>query len=74
MVARSLAFVDGLQPESTSSLQRDLRAGRPSELESLSGAVVRLGRELGLATPVHAELHGTLLARVRGAWNPVVPG
>ena len=62
VVARSLGFLDGLPPESTSSMQRDIRDGRPSELESLSGAVVRLGRERGVETPVHVELHEKLRA------------
>ena len=66
VVARSLGFLDGLAPESTSSMQRDIRDGRPSELESLSGAVVRLGRERRIETPVHAELYENLRARVAG--------
>jgi 2-dehydropantoate 2-reductase len=50
-------------------MQRDILAGRPSELESQSGAVVRLGREKGVATPVHDFVYRTLLpleARARG--------
>ena len=34
------------------SMQRDLEAGRSSELESLIGVVVRSGSELGVPTPV----------------------
>jgi 2-dehydropantoate 2-reductase len=67
VVARSLGFADGLAAESTSSMQRDIAAGRPSELDSLCGAVVRLARERGLATPVHADLHTKLNARARRA-------
>jgi 2-dehydropantoate 2-reductase len=33
-------------------MQRDLEAGRTSELESLIGVVVRLGKERGVPTPV----------------------
>jgi 2-dehydropantoate 2-reductase len=69
-VARSLAFVDRLAPEATSSLQRDLAAGRPSELEAWNGAVVRLGRDSGVPTPVHEALYAALLPgelRARGA-------
>jgi len=64
VVARNLAFVDRLPAESTASMQRDIRAARPSELEAQTGAVVRLGRELGVATPVHARLYAELRARV----------
>ena len=45
----------------TSSLQRDIGAGRPSELEAWNGAVVRLGREAGVATPLNDFLYHSLL-------------
>lgn len=60
MVARALRLTDGLPPEGTSSMQRDIMAGRPSELEAWNGAVVRLGREAGVPTPVHQALYGVL--------------
>lgn len=68
-VEETLAFTDSLPEEGTTSMQRDILAGRPSELESQSGAVVRLGREKGVATPVHDFVYRTLLpleARARG--------
>lgn len=68
-VERWLAFVDSLAPSGTSSLQRDIAEGRPSELEAWNGAVVRLGRETGVATPVHEFLYRSLLPlelRARG--------
>lgn len=52
-VERTLAFVDSLPAGGTSSMQRDFEAGRPTELEALSGAISRLGGELGVATPTH---------------------
>ena len=61
LVERSLGFVDSLAPAATSSLQRDLAAGRRSELEAWLGAVVRLGRESGVATPIHDVLYRVLL-------------
>ena len=42
-------------------MHRDIAGGRPSELEQLSGAVVRLGRECGVATPIHQFMHAALL-------------
>ena len=60
-VERSLGFVDALAAEATSSLQRDLAAGRRSELEAWSGAVVRLGRAAGAPVPIHDVLYGALL-------------
>lgn len=61
VVAASLAFLDGLPPGSIPSMHRDIANGRPSELEQLSGAVVRFGRECGVATPVHEFMHAALL-------------
>jgi 2-dehydropantoate 2-reductase len=66
-VASSMAFVDSLDPNGTSSLQRDLADGRPSELEAWTGAVVRLGRETGVPTPLHEEIHAALLPLERKA-------
>jgi 2-dehydropantoate 2-reductase len=50
-------------------MQRDVMAGRPSELDAQIGAVVRLGQEVGIATPLHAWIYGSLLPlelRARG--------
>jgi 2-dehydropantoate 2-reductase len=59
--ARTLAFLDTLPPGLTASLQRDIAAGRPSEMDALTGALVRLGAEVGVATPLHAFLYHCLL-------------
>ncbi len=66
-VDRTLAFIDGLPPEGTASMQRDIVEGRPSELEAQNGAVVRLGREVGLETPVHSFLYASLLPMEQAA-------
>jgi len=66
---KGIAFVDGLQPGATASMQRDIMEGRPSELEAQNGAVVRLGRAAGIPTPVHAFIYRSLLPselRARG--------
>jgi 2-dehydropantoate 2-reductase len=67
---KTLAILDGLPPDTTSSMQRDIMAGRPSELEAQTGAVVRFGRKRGVPTPVHDEIYGELLPlehRARGS-------
>lgn len=69
VVAKSMAFVDDQPPGGTSSLQRDIIDGRPSELEAWTGAVVRLGQQAGAATPLHDFLYNSLLPlelRARG--------
>ena len=56
-----MSIYDSLVPGSTASMQRDVMAGRPSELEAQIGAVVRLGEESGVATPQHAFIYNSLL-------------
>jgi 2-dehydropantoate 2-reductase len=50
---KNLKMMQGFPPDMYASMYHDLRAGRRLELESLSGLVMRSGRELGVATPVH---------------------
>jgi 2-dehydropantoate 2-reductase len=61
VVQQALALVDQQPAAGTTSLQRDLAAGRRSELEWWSGAVVRLGVESGVPTPVHRFMYQSLL-------------
>jgi 2-dehydropantoate 2-reductase len=61
IVASTMSFIDSLPPGGTASLQRDIAAGLPSELESWNGAVERLGRKAGVATPVNAFIYRCLL-------------
>jgi 2-dehydropantoate 2-reductase len=77
-VDRALATVDAAPAEGSASMQRDILAGRLSELESQNGAVVRLGGEAGVPTPVNAFIYQTLLPlemRARGhlSFTPVGP-
>jgi 2-dehydropantoate 2-reductase len=44
-------IIDAMPPLLTSSTARDIAAGRPSELDAITGAAVRAGRRLGVATP-----------------------
>jgi len=59
-VANVMASVDGLPEDATSSMQRDIAAGKPSELESQNGAVVRMASESGVAVPTHTLIYQTL--------------
>ena len=68
-VQTTMSVYDSLVPESTASLQRDVMEGRPSELETQIGAVVRFGREAGVSTPQHTFIYHSLLSlelRARG--------
>src|ERR1051326_3243377 len=52
-VERTMKIIDGLPDAMKPSLLFDLEAGRPTEIEDLSGAVSRLGKACGVETPVH---------------------
>ena len=52
-VPRSLAIQDALDPDASTSLKRDLDAGKPSEVDGLIFEVVRLGRKYGVPTPAY---------------------
>jgi 2-dehydropantoate 2-reductase len=71
VVEKGMAFVDSLDPSGTTSLQRDITEGRPSELEAWNGAVVRLGRVADVSTPVHEFLYASLLPQERQARDTV---
>ncbi len=69
VITKTMAFMDRLPPDGTASLQRDIVEGKPSELASWNGAVVRLGQEVRVATPLHAFIYHSLLPlelRARG--------
>jgi 2-dehydropantoate 2-reductase len=52
IITKTLAFIDASAPDIRPSMQRDLEAGRTSELESMIGVVVRMGKQHGVPTPV----------------------
>jgi 2-dehydropantoate 2-reductase len=66
-VQKTLAIMDSVPAEATSSMQRDLGSGRPSELEDQVGAVVRLAREAQVPVPVHETILAALLPQERAA-------
>jgi 2-dehydropantoate 2-reductase len=68
-VNQALASLHSLPENAMSSMQRDIMAHRPSELESQNGAVARLARESGIETPINSFLYASLLPlemRARG--------
>lgn len=60
VTSRVMAALDAMPGAGKSSQLVDLEQGRKLELEGLSGAIVRLGRELGVSTPVHATIYAAL--------------
>jgi 2-dehydropantoate 2-reductase len=62
-----MAFVETLPPQMTASMQGDLARGNRLELPWLSGAVVELGAQVGVATPFNRAVRDILALYVNGA-------
>jgi 2-dehydropantoate 2-reductase len=63
---KRLSFIDTLPPEMTSSMLRDLERGNRLEVKWLSGAVARLGRDLGIETPANRAVYAALKLHADG--------
>lgn len=63
-IQQTLATIHGLPGAMKPSFLLDLERAGPTELDILSGAVARMGRELGIATPVHDTATTVLAAAV----------
>jgi len=61
VVEKSLAFMDYAEHHIKASMQFDVEAGHPTEIESIIGIIGRKGRELGIKTPVADMLYALLL-------------
>lgn len=62
----TLGMITGFPPNSKSSMLEDLERGRSLELPWLSGAVVRLGEDAGVAAPTHRFITAVLTPFVNG--------
>lgn len=54
IVTTNLQILDTLNPEASTSMQRDVYAGKSSEIDGLIYEVVRMGQRLGVPTPTYA--------------------
>lgn len=70
VVGEIAKMVQSLPPASKSSMLEDLERGRPLELPWLSGAVVRIGRERGVDTPIHRFIAAVLQPHAAGHLPP----
>jgi 2-dehydropantoate 2-reductase len=61
-----LAFVDSLPAAMTSSMHHDLDRGNRLEVEWLSGGVVQLGQQAGVATPANRAVWDVLALHANG--------
>jgi len=66
IVESTLAMIPNFPAASKSSMLEDLERGRRLELPWLSGAVVRIGKQVGVPTPVHQFITTILTPFVNG--------
>lgn len=65
IASRVVAQMERIPADTTTSMQRDFRAGRSTEVESLTGYIVREGHRLGVPTPVYDTMYRGLLGRTK---------
>lgn len=53
IVTTNLQILDALDPEASTSMQRDVYAGKPSEIDGLIYEVVRMGERYGVSVPTY---------------------
>ena len=63
IAAATLEKVRQFPPETKTSLQLDFEKGRATEIDTFTGFIVKAGRELGIATPLHERAYAQLTAR-----------
>jgi 2-dehydropantoate 2-reductase len=64
-VETAVRLIEALPADMRTSMQLDYERRRRVELEEITGAVVRLGRRLGVATPVYDVLYAALKVRAQ---------
>ncbi|NNK88000.1 MAG: 2-dehydropantoate 2-reductase [Flavobacteriaceae bacterium] len=66
-IEKSFKAIDGTLYDTTASMQRDIMAGRPSELDNFNGYIVQMGKELHLNTPVNSLIYHCLFPQEKRA-------
>lgn len=71
-VSRTMAVAMATR-QNVSSMLQDTRNGRPTELEAITGAVIKEGRQHGLSVPVNIALHHLLTIKLSGKdWTKAI--
>ena len=63
--AAQWAIIEAMPDDLTTSAARDAASGRPTELDAITGSVVRAGARLGVPTPTLASLLEEAACRAR---------
>jgi len=71
IVSDTVTYIDGQLGDMEASMYIDLLAGRPLELDALNGAVVRIGKATGTATPINDVIYAMLKPLEQGT-KPIV--
>jgi 2-dehydropantoate 2-reductase len=66
ILAEMIARMEGMPADLKPSMALDLDRGRPLEVEALNGTAARLGRELGIPTPINSFIYGALKLHMHG--------
>ena len=76
MIAAALKLGSEAMPEAVSSTAQDIARGKPTEIDSLNGFLVRKGAEMGVPTPVNQTLYSLvkLLERAPSRSSSDEPG
>ena len=59
----NLDILDSLTAKASTSMQRDVKNGKPSEMDGLIFEVIRLGRHYGVTLPVYEKIAEELKKR-----------
>ena len=60
IIGQSIRKMETFPYEATSSMHSDFKKGSKTEVDSLTGYVVRLGKELNVATPLYEKMYNQL--------------
>lgn len=67
IVDATVAYIEGDLEDMHASMHADIMAGRPLELEALTGAVVRAGMSAGVPTPINDLIYAALKPFAEGS-------
>ena len=74
VVDDALALTESFDQRFKCSMLRDLEWKRQTEVEALNGMIVRMGKELGVDTPLNRVIHACLRLENQKLLNPIWAG
>lgn len=69
LIEKQFQIIEAQPYNTTASLQRDVMEGKPSELEAQNGTIVKLGKKLGIPTPINSFIYNCLVPQENRARN-----